>query len=80
MLNIDCQVLHPEENDLKVTYNMRELCGPYDGAVTETYEMNYATGFNLEELIASCAADGAVDFFKQHGKRSVLTYIKIERN
>lgn len=79
MMDIDLQVLHVEDNNLKVTYTMREICGPYDEAKYEKYEEYYATGFTIEELIASCAVEGGIEFYKKYGKKSELTYIKIER-
>lgn len=79
MLTIDCQVLDTVEHELKVVYTMREICGPYDEAIYEKYEDHYGSTFTLEELIASCAVDGAIDFFQKHGKKSELTYIRVER-
>lgn len=79
MLNIDLQTINPEENSLQVTYIMREICGPHDVAITEKFEMSYGTGFSVEELIASCAVDGALAFFQKYGKKSELTYIRIEK-
>lgn len=78
MLTVNIQVYETEDKNLKVTYKMREICGPLADAIYEEYEMQYGTGFSAEELIASCAADGSLDFYKKHGKRSELVYIKVE--
>ncbi len=79
MLNLNIDVVYPEDNDVVCTFVMREICGPNDEAVYEKYVTNYGTGFTAEELIASCAVDGALAFYQKHGKRSELVSLTIEK-
>ena len=79
MLHLDVRVMDTSYQDVQCIYIMREICGPYDEAIYEKYITNYAIGFSVEELIASCAADGAVSFHQKHGKMSELVSLIIEK-
>lgn len=80
MLNMDIRVIDTEDRNVKVTYKMREICGPYDSARYMEFDASYATGFTLEELIASCAVEGGVSFFEKYGKMSELVSLIIEED
>lgn len=78
MLNMDIKVLDTKEQPVKCTYVMREICGPTDEARYLRFVEEYSDQFTLEELIASCAVNGALVFNRNYDAPSELTYLKIE--
>ena len=80
MLHLDVRTPDTKDRDVRVKYIMREICGPNDEASYLQFDVSYASGYTVEELIAACAADGSIVFFRKHHKRSERVSLIIEED
>ncbi len=78
MLNINVgRYTRPEDEDVRVIAHGWGLYGAKHEQDHIKYEMDYAPGFSVEELISSASIELGIEFYKQYGEPCYMSSIYI---
>lgn len=67
----------PEDESVRVIAHGWGLYGAKHEHDHVKYEMNYASGFSVEELISSASVELGIEFYKQYGEPCYMSSIHI---